>query len=353
MPDTPPPATDARRYCLISPTRDEADYARRTLESVCRQSQPPTRWVIVDDGSTDATPQILAEYAARYDFIQIVTRQNRGERKVGPGVIDAFYAGYETIDPGDFDYVCKIDLDLDLPPRYFETLMDRMEADPRIGTCSGKAYYPAPSNTDKSFGGELISEACGDEMSVGMIKFYRTDCFEQIGGFVRQVMWDGIDCHRCRMNGWIACSWDDPELRFLHLRPMGSSHKGIFTGRMRHGFGQWFMGTGLAYMTASAAFRMTRPPVLLGGAAMWWGYVRAMLRGQPRYDDPAFRSFLRAYQWDALWHGKAAATQKLHRRATDSVPAAESAPSASAADPASAPAAAAAPSGATPREALP
>lgn len=301
----------SRRYCLISPTRDEADYARRTLESVCAQSALPALWVIVDDGSTDATPEILREFADRYDFIRIVTRTNRGERKVGPGVIDAFYAGYETIDAADFDYVCKIDLDLDLPPTYFETLMHRMEADPLIGTCSGKAYFPAPSNTAKSFNGELISEACGDEMSVGMIKFYRTDCFEQIGGFVRQVMWDGIDCHRCRMNGWIACSWDDPELRFLHLRPMGSSHKGIFTGRMRHGFGQWFMGTSLAYMTASAVFRMTRPPVIVGGAAMWWGYVKAMLTGRPRYDDPAFRQFLRRYQWAALIKGKAKATEEI------------------------------------------
>ncbi len=313
MPETSPPTPpDTQRYCLISPTRDEAAYARRTLESVCTQSVPPTRWVIVDDGSTDATPQILAEYAERYDFIHIVTRENRGERKVGPGVIDAFYAGYDTINPQDFDYVCKIDLDLDLPPRYFEVLMARMQANPRLGTCSGKAFYPAPSNIDKTFEGELISEACGDEMSVGMIKFYRTECFEQIGGFVRQVMWDGIDCHRCRMHGWIARSWDDPELRFLHLRPMGSSHKGIFTGRMRHGFGQWFMGTSLPYMTASAAFRMSRPPVVLGGAAMWWGYVRAMLTGQPRYDDPDFRRYLRAYQWDALRHGKAAATEKRH-----------------------------------------
>ena len=300
-----------RRYCLISPTRDEAEFARRTLDSVCAQSEPPALWVIVDDGSTDETPAILAEYAERFDFIKIVTRENRGVRKVGPGVIDAFYAGYDTIDPAEFDYVCKIDLDLDLPPEYFATLMDRMEAEPRLGTCSGKAYFPAPSNTDKSFDGPLVSEACGDEMSVGMIKFYRTDCFTDIGGFVRQVMWDGIDCHRCRMNGWRACSWDDAELRFLHLRPMGSSHKGIFTGRMRHGFGQWFMGTSLAFMTASAVFRMTRPPVVLGGLAMWWGFVKAMLTGQPRYDDLEFRRFLRKYQWAALKRGKAAATAAI------------------------------------------
>ena len=86
---------------------------------------------------------------------------------------------------------------------------------------------------------------CGDENSVGMIKFYRTACFKQIGGFVRELMWDGIDCHRCRMLGWIAVSWDDPDLHFEHLRPMGTSHKNWWTGRVRHGVGQYFMGTGL------------------------------------------------------------------------------------------------------------
>src|SRR2546426_7349162 len=137
--------------------------------------------------------------------------------------------------------------------------------------------------------------------SVGMIKFYRTECFQQIGGFVRQVMWDGIDCHRCRMLGWIACSWDEPNIRFIHLRAMGSSHQGILTGRARHGFGQYFMGTSLPYMTASALFRMTRPPHVLGGAAMWWGFFKALLKRQPRYDDLDFRRFLRKYQWECLF----------------------------------------------------
>ncbi len=303
---------DTRRYCLISPTRDEAEFARRTLDSVVNQSVPPARWVIVDDGSTDETPAILAEYAAKHDWIHVVTRTNRGERKVGPGVIDAFYAGFETIGTDDFDYVCKFDLDLDLPLGYFELIMERMEANPRIGTCSGKAWYPAPSNVEKDFKGELISEACGNEMSVGMIKFYRTDCFSEIGGFVREVMWDGIDCHTCRMHGWIAESYDDQALRFIHLRPMGSSQKGIFTGRMRHGFGQWFMGTGPFYMTASAVFRMTRPPLVLGGLAMGWGYFKSMLSGKSRYDHPAFRRALRRYQWACLLKGKAAATRQAN-----------------------------------------
>ncbi len=309
---------DDRRYCVVSPCRDEARYMRRTLDSMLRQTVPPALWVIVDDGSRDATPDILAEYAQRHPFIRIVRRPDRGHRKLGGGVIDAFYAGYETIRRGDFEFLCKLDLDLDLPPRYFEILLDRMAAEPRIGTCSGKPYF-FPSGvpdadarfplTDTS---GLVSEMIGDENSVGMVKLYRTRCFQQIGGFTRELMWDGIDGHRCRQLGWVAVSWDDPELRFIHLRPMGTSHKNWWTGRQRHGFGQYFMGTSPVYMLASAAFRMTRPPRVVGGAAMLYGYFKSMVKRNPRYGDAEFRRFLRRYQWSCLLRGKQRATALLN-----------------------------------------
>ncbi len=292
------------RYVLITPCRDEAEHARRTLDSVVSQTVPPALWLIVDDGSTDATPEILAEYARRYPFIRVHRREDRGERSVGPGVIEAFYAGYDEVDVEDYDFVCKFDLDLDVPAGYFEELMRRMNAEPRIGTASGKPYFERK--------GELVSEACGDENSVGMTKFYAVECFQAIGGFVREVMWDGIDGHRCRMRGWIAVSWDDAELRFVHLRPMGSSQKSLWTGRQRHGFGQYFMGTGLGYMLASAVFRMTRPPYLIGGLGMLVGYLRSLVRRDVRYADPEFRRFLRSYQWSCLTQGKASATRDLN-----------------------------------------
>jgi len=295
-------------YLLVSPCRNEADYMRLTLDSVVAQTVRPDLWVIVDDGSTDETPAILSDYASRYPFIQIITRENRGHRSVGPGVIEAFYHGYDQVDVSQFDYVCKFDLDLDLPSRYFEILIQRMQENPRIGTCSGKAYFK-----DKKTG-ELISEKCGDEMSVGMTKFYRRSCFEAIGGFVRQVMWDGIDCHKCRQLGWIAVSWGEPDLQFIHLRPMGSSQQGIFTGRMRHGFGQYFMGTGLLYMTASSVFRMLHPPYVVGGLAMLWGYVKSGLQGSVRFDDVELVAFIRKYQWACLMKGKALATSELNEQ---------------------------------------
>ena len=297
-----------RSYCLISPCRNETKFARRSIESVLRQTILPSLWVIVDDGSTDETPAILREYEQSCDFVKTIRREDRGKRAVGPGVIEAFYAGYDSINPGDFPYICKLDLDLDIPPGYFEELMLRMETEPHIGTCSGKPYFK-DSKT-----GELISEKIGDDMSVGACKFYRIKCFKDIGGFVRQVMWDGIDCHTCRMKGWIACSWDDPELRFEHLRPMGSSEGGIWRGRIRHGYGQYFMGTSLPYMVASATYRMTRPPHILGGAAMLWGYSRSLLKRETRYDNKDFKRFLNSYQWSCLIHGKTKATEAIHSK---------------------------------------
>jgi len=301
-----PAVKNPGRYVLISPCRNEAQFMRQTLESVLAQSIRPAKWVIVDDGSTDQTPQILAAYARQHEWIEIVTRSDRGRRAVGPGVMEAFYAGYDTINPDDYDYFCKLDLDLRLPPRYFEILMQRMVANPRLGTCSGKAYLEEE--------GALVAEGHGDETSLGMTKFYRIACFKEIGGFVRQVMWDGIDCHRCRMKGWIACSWDEPELRFVHLRRMGSSQQSIFAGRMRQGFGYYFMGTGLLFMTAAAINRISEKPYVLGGLAMLWGYIKGAAQRKPRYEDPAFRRFLRRYQRRALLVGKKRAIEEISRQ---------------------------------------
>jgi poly-beta-1,6-N-acetyl-D-glucosamine synthase len=291
------------RYVLISPCRNEAEYMRQTLDSVLAQSARPTRWVIVDDGSTDDTPNILAEYARRNDWIHIVTRKDRGHRAVGPGVIDAFYSGYSAINPDDFEFLCKLDLDLRLPARYFEILLQRMASDPKLATCSGKSYLEE--------GGRLVNERHGDETSLGMTKFYRVKAFQEIGGFVREVMWDGIDVHLCRMHGWNVRSWDEPELRFVHLRPMGSSQTGILVGRMRHGYGQYFMGTGFLFMAASALSRLNQKPYLVGSIAMLWGWLRSAILRLPRYENRAFRTYLRRYQLRSLLMGKHKAIRSL------------------------------------------
>lgn len=297
-----------RRYCLISPCRDEAKFARRTLDSVAAQQEPPAAWIVVDDGSTDGTPTILAEYAEKLPYLKVLRREDRGFRKLGGGVVDAFDYGYDRINADDFDYVAKLDLDLDLPSTYFGAIMDELERDQRLACFSGKPYFDAGN-------GKLVSERCGDENCVGMVKFFKTAALQDVGGFIPEVMWDGIDGHQLRRRGWRAASRDDEATRFIHLRPMGTSHKNWWTGRVRHGRGQHFMGTSPAYMLASGLYRMTRPPRVVGGIAMMWGYLKGALSGQPTYEaaygDPGFTQFLRRYQRTSLFKGKTAATQAI------------------------------------------
>jgi len=303
---SPSSLLSTQSYLLVSPCRNEAAYLGRSMDSVLAQSVLPSLWIIVNDGSTDQTPAILAEYADRYSFIKIIDRADRGFRELGRGVIDAFYDGYNAVNAAQFEFFAKLDLDVELPPRYFEILLRKMADEPRLGTCSGKPHYVSPRT------GRIVQESCGDEQSVGMIKFYRTKCFQQIDGFVRELMWDGIDGHRCRMLGWIAASYDQPELRFEHMRPMGSSDKSLWNGRKRHGQGQYFMGTALAYMVASCVYRLFKPPVLIGSTASLWGYLQSMLARRPRYGDASFRRFMRMYQWECLLKGKTRATEQIN-----------------------------------------
>lgn len=292
-----------RAVLVISPCRNEAKFMRQTLDTMVAQTEQPDLWLIVDDGSTDDTPEILAEYAAKHDWIQILTREDRGRRAVGPGVVDAFYAGLNSIEDAEsYPFLSKLDLDLALPQRYFETLVDRMMADPRLGTCSGKPYVRQ--------GGKLVSERKSDDMSVGMTKLWRTTCFDAIGGLVREVNWDAIDCHKARYLGWRALSWDHPDLNFEHLRPMGSSQKSIYTGKRRYGFGQHFMGTDPLYFIVTAAYRAFEPPYILGSLAALQGYFGSMIKRNRRQEDADLIKFIRSYQRRTLLAGRKRAMQE-------------------------------------------
>ena len=302
-----------QRYCLVTPCRNEARYIRTTLETTCAQTILPALWVIVDDGSTDETPQILDDFASRYDFIRIVRRQDRGRRAVGPGVIEAFYDGLAHVDLAEFDFIAKFDGDLEMPPRYFERIMALMDADPYLGNLSGKLF-------ERLADGSLFEERTGDENAVGPVKFYRVECFVDIGGFVREVAWDGIDGHICRLNGWIARSLDDPELRIIHLRPMGSSQDNIRVGRVRWGRGKYYMGSAWYYVLASAVYRSVEPPYLLGGLGIVWGYLKALLTGHARYENPEYRRYVRSFEREQLVLGKRRALARENERIRNGPP---------------------------------
>lgn len=294
-----------RRYALICPCRDEAEHAQATIDSLAAQTELPALCLFVDDGSSDATPSILARAAAEHPWIRVLTRPDRGVRAVGPGVIEAFNTGYAALDPDSFDYICKIDADLEFPPEYFARVMDAMASHPRLGNYSGKLFHRLAS-------GRLIAEPTGDENAVGNAKFYRVACFREIGGFAPHAGWDGIDGHMCRLKRWIALSEDHPETRIIHRRLMGSSFKSVFHGRKRWGKAKWYMGTSLFYMLFVTAYRMKEKPVIVGGLGILIGYLGAMLSGYPRHGTAAFRRHLRAFEHRSLLRGKSGATREAN-----------------------------------------
>jgi poly-beta-1,6-N-acetyl-D-glucosamine synthase len=279
------------RIAIISPCRDEEATLERTIACMKAQTLPPARWVVVDDGSKDRTPEILARAEREIPWLRVARRADRGFRKVGGGVIDAFYDGLASVDV-DYDYVAKMDVDLEFSPRYLEHIMGHFDRDPSLAAASGKVFRPE--------GEGYVEEFMIDEMVAGQFKLYRRQCFEQIGGFVREVMWDGIDFHKARMHGYRTASLPDEELRIIHLRLMGSSDKNVYRGRLRWGKGQWFMGTALPYIVASGALRMKEKPYVVGGLAIIAGYLMAGARRERRFDEPGFREELRRWQYDRL-----------------------------------------------------
>ena len=300
-------------YCLISPARNEAAYITQTLDSVLAQTVLPKRWIIIDDGSSDDTPRILADYAAKHGFIEVHKRSDTGRRALGGGVVEVFNLGLELLAGDAAEFVCKLDVDLILPPRYFELLLDEMTRDERLGSVSGKPYFPVRSDDLSA----LKSERIGDDVSAGMTKFYRRAFLDDIGGLVKGLIWDGIDCYRGRMLGWRSKSIEHPDLRFIHLRPMGSSDRGIMTGRRRLGEGYWFSGAAPFFVIASAVYRLGHKPAVLGSLATLQGYATSWLKGAPRYDDPEFRRYLRRYHRAMLTRGRGGATELFDREAAE------------------------------------
>lgn len=279
------------RILIISPARNEARTIEQTIACMEAQTLVPEQWIVVDDGSTDAMPAILERACARIPWLKVVKRKDRGFRKLGGGVIEAFNDGLAAADC-EYDYIAKMDVDLEFSSRYLETLMGHFANDSQLAAASGKVY--------RSENGALIEEFMIDEMVAGQFKLYRRECFEKIGGFVPEVMWDGIDFHKARIAGFRTASLHDPDLRILHLRLMGSSDQNIYRGRLRWGRGQWFMGSSFPYILASSIFRMREAPRVVGGLLILLGYLQGALTRQPRFEEPGFRKDLHRWQYRRL-----------------------------------------------------
>ncbi|MCB5364554.1 glycosyltransferase family 2 protein [Pusillimonas sp. CC-YST705] len=273
---------------IISPVRDESKYLRRTLDSIVAQTRRPIEWILVDDGSSDSTPDIIKEYTEKYPFIRLVHNANRGYRKLGGGVIVAFNFGKTHITHQDYQYIAKLDGDMSFGPLYIEHMLSKLQAMPKLASVSGKVY--------REERGKFIEERHLEEQVAGQFKLYRREAFEDIGGFIEHLAWDGIDIHEARLKGWQTLSYYDPDAWLWHHRIMGSSDRSLYVGRLRWGRGNWYMGYHPLYAIAAGINRMREKPYFIGGLLMIIGYFNAAIRGLPQYESEHFRRELKKWQ---------------------------------------------------------
>lgn len=268
-------------YVIVSPVRNEEKFLARTIESVSGQSVVPVRWVIVNDGSTDRTGAIADEAAARHPWIQVVHRADRGFRKSGSGVMDAFYEGYRLVEDLVWDYVLKLDGDLEFEPSVLETIFQACAREPRLGIAGGDVYHLQD--------GEIVIESRLDPAFHvrGATKVYRRSCWEEMQGIPAVTGWDTLDEVKANMLNWQTRRI--PEARFLHLRPTGGADGG-WKNAFKNGRGSYISGYHPLYMIAKCIRRLWCRPVLVQSAGLCAGFFSSYLG---RVDQIADRDLIR------------------------------------------------------------
>jgi poly-beta-1,6-N-acetyl-D-glucosamine synthase len=260
--------TSAARYVVVSPVKDEMDFVGKTLESVCNQTVHPLAWVLVDDGSTDGTSEILARYAAAHSWIRLVRVEAGAPRQTGSRVIRNFQTGYDLLRGEDFDFVVKLDCDLEIPTDYFEKLLAMFHEDPRLGIASG-IYLEQRE-------GRWMPIDMPPYHAAGAMKMVRAACYRDIGGFVASPGWDAVDEIKAQVKGWRTRHF--PELRVLHLKDEGS---GVGFRRMSTMSGEihYLTGGGPLFFFVKAAHRLLfGRPLLVGSLAMVSAYLKCVVR---------------------------------------------------------------------------
>ena len=289
--DGAPAHAREQRLLLISPVRNEEAHIELIADAVAGQTRPPDLWLVVDDGSTDRTPEILADLMRRIEFLQVLNTADLppvgpvNDRLATAAEARAFNLGLNSVAWESFTHIAKLDGDTELPPQYFERVLGEFERDPELGLAGGLYADPDPSGE----GWEVVG--IPSEYHVpGTLKCYSLACFQAVGGIQERLGWDTIDETYARMRGYRTRAFVD--LIVLHHRPRASAD-GTLRGRARHGECAYIAHFTLPWVTLRA-FKMARVrPRGLSGVAFLYGYLRSAARRIPRVEDPAFRRFVR------------------------------------------------------------
>jgi biofilm PGA synthesis N-glycosyltransferase PgaC len=273
------------RYIIVTPARDEEKHIEFAVQSVLRQTILPVEWLIVDDGSTDRTGEIVDRYSVQYPWIRVIHRKNRGFRKSGGGVMEAFYDGYNKLQSTNWDFIVKLDGDLGFSPDYFEKCFAHFHQDSRLGIGGGEIHH--------LIDGELKLEANPRFHVRGATKIYKRACWEAIGGLWPAPGWDTIDEVKANMLGWTTYAF--PELHLLHHRFTGTED-GLFRDRVKHGVACYVSRYHPLYVAASCMRRLAKKPYVVGSVGIMYGFLKAHFARPPRLEDRTYLAYIRSQQ---------------------------------------------------------
>jgi glycosyltransferase involved in cell wall biosynthesis len=279
----------AVKYVVVTPVRDEEQFIGSTVDCVINQSIRPAEYVIVNDGSSDSTGNIIDRYAARCPWIHSVHRKDRGYRKPGGGIIEAFYAGFDALQWTDWDFMCKLDGDLSFDPTYFEAIFERFESNPKLGIAGGGLFYIED--------GRKVVEICPKFHVRGGVKVYRRSCWDAIGGLFVGPGSDAIDEVKANMLGWTSESFF--ELEMHHHRFTGATY-GRWGGALKDGRADYVCGYHPLFLLAKCAVRVARKPYVVGALAHLYGFFRCYWNGTEQLNDPQLIRYLRVQQMNKL-----------------------------------------------------
>jgi poly-beta-1,6-N-acetyl-D-glucosamine synthase len=288
---------------IVSPVRNEAAHIERVVRAVAAQELAPARWVVIDDGSTDGTWEILHRLQPQVPFLEIVSAPEGGpaegarDRLARAAEVRNFNlalalagweahtrpGGAESEARGRYTHLMKLDGDIELPPHYLRVLLERFARDPSLGLAGGVLSEPTPS------GGTRRIQIPAYHVH-GALKCWSRACFAVIGGVQERLGWDTIDETYARMRGYRTRSF--PDLVSLHHRPVASAD-GALRGHARHGECAYIAHYDPLWVTLRSLKVAHRRPLGLSGAAFLYGYARAGARRVERVPDPAYRRFTR------------------------------------------------------------
>ena len=278
------------KYVIITPVRDEEAFIEKTLKSVISQTILPLEWIIVDDGSSDLTGEIVDKYVERYAWIHAVHRKNRGFRSSGGGVIEAFYAGYSALRKTDWNFIVKLDGDLSFDADYFEKIFENFRQSQDLGVAGGEIY--------NIVNGVQKLEQCPRFHVRGATKIYKRDCWDAIGGLLTAPGWDTLDEVKANMLGWNTRTFDD--LKLIHHKFTGSAD-GTWGGWVKNGRANYIAGYHPLFMTVKCLKRSFQRPYLISGLALCYGFITGYLKSVQQVPDPVLIRYLRQQQLNRLF----------------------------------------------------